>query len=99
MLVEPVGGDWKILLSTHLFEQTDASTFTLMSEVEANDATRVEYPFRVLPPPAFFVRRACLQSLLALRNGYSRIGRPPSRRMNIPSLPLFTMMIPLLKNG
>ena len=34
MLVEPVGGDWQILSSTHPFEQTDAWTFTLTPEVE-----------------------------------------------------------------
>ena len=47
MLVEPVGGDWQILSSTHPFEQTDAWTFTLTPEVEANDETRVEYRVRV----------------------------------------------------
>jgi len=47
MLVEPVGGDWQILSSTHPFEQTDAWTFTLTPEVEANEETRVEYRVRV----------------------------------------------------
>lgn len=47
MLVEPVGGDWQILSSTHPFEQTDARTFTLTPEVEANGETRVEYRVRV----------------------------------------------------
>jgi hypothetical protein len=47
MLVEPVGGDWQILSSTHPFEQTDAWTFTLTPEVEANDETRIEYRVRV----------------------------------------------------
>ena len=47
MLVEPVGGDWQILSSTHPFEQTDAWTFTLTPEVEANDEVRVEYRVRV----------------------------------------------------
>ena len=47
MLVEPVGGDWQILSSTHPFEQTDAWTFTLTPEVEANGETRVEYRVRV----------------------------------------------------
>ena len=47
MLVEPVGGDWQILSSTHPFEQVDAWTFTLTPEVEANGETRVEYRVRV----------------------------------------------------
>jgi hypothetical protein len=47
MLVEPVGGDWEILSSTHPFEQLDAWTFTLNPRVEANDETRVEYRVRV----------------------------------------------------
>ena len=47
MLVEPVGGDWQVLSSTHRFEKTDAWTFTLTPEVEANGETRVEYRVRV----------------------------------------------------
>ncbi len=47
MLVEPVGGDWQILSSTHPFEQIDAWTFILRPEVEANGETRVEYRVRV----------------------------------------------------
>ena len=47
MLVEPVGGDWQILSSTHPYEQTDAWTFTLMPAIEANGETRVEYRVRV----------------------------------------------------
>jgi len=47
MLVEPVGGDWQILSSTHAFEKTDAWTFTLTPEVEANGETCVEYRVRV----------------------------------------------------
>jgi len=47
MLVEPVGGDWQILSSSHPFEQTDAWTFTLTPEVEAGGETRVEYRVRV----------------------------------------------------
>ena len=46
-LVEPVGGDWQILSSTHPFEQADAWTFTLNPRVEANGETRVEYRVRV----------------------------------------------------
>ena len=43
MLVEPVGGDWQILSSTHPFEQTDAWTFTLTprSRGQQRDAGRV----------------------------------------------------------
>ena len=46
-LVEPVGGDWQILSSTHAYERVDASTFTLAPEVGARDATTVEYRVRV----------------------------------------------------
>jgi hypothetical protein len=47
MLVEPVGGDWQIVSSSHPFQQVDAWTFTLTPEVEANGETRVEYRVRV----------------------------------------------------
>lgn len=47
MLVEPAGGDWQILSSTHPFEQVDAWTFTLNPRVEADGETRVEYRVRV----------------------------------------------------
>jgi len=47
MLVEPVGGDWQILSSSHPYVQTDAWTFTLSPEVPANGETRVEYRVRV----------------------------------------------------
>jgi len=46
-LVEPVGGDWQILSSTHPYQQTDAWTFTMTPEVPANGQTRVEYRVRV----------------------------------------------------
>ena len=46
-LVEPVGGDWEILASSHPFEQVDAWTFTLSPRVEAEGETRVEYRVRV----------------------------------------------------
>jgi hypothetical protein len=46
-LVEPVGGDWQILSSTHPYQQTDAWTFTMTPEVPANGSTRVEYRVRV----------------------------------------------------
>lgn len=47
MLVEPVGGDWEILSSTHAWEKTDAWTFTMSPDVEADGETRVEYRVRV----------------------------------------------------
>lgn len=47
MLVEPVGGDWQILSSTHPFEQLDAWTFVLEPSVEARGETQVEYRVRV----------------------------------------------------
>jgi hypothetical protein len=46
-LVEPVGGDWQILSSTHAYQQTDAWTFTMTPAVPANGETRVEYRVRV----------------------------------------------------
>ncbi len=47
ILVEPVGGDWEIISSTHAFEKIDAWTFTMVPEVEADGETRVEYRVRV----------------------------------------------------
>jgi len=47
MIVEPVGGDWEIISSTHAWERTDAWTFTMQPEVEADGETRVEYRVRV----------------------------------------------------
>jgi hypothetical protein len=47
MLVEPAGGDWEIISSTHPFEQTDAWTFTLRPDIESHGETRVEYRVRV----------------------------------------------------
>jgi hypothetical protein len=46
-LVEPVGGDWEMISSTHDWERVDAFTFTLSPDVEARDETRVEYRVRV----------------------------------------------------
>ena len=45
-LVEPVGGDWEILSSTHSFEQVDAWTFTMSVDVESRGEARVEYRVR-----------------------------------------------------
>ncbi|MEJ2204751.1 MAG: DUF4139 domain-containing protein [Gemmatimonadota bacterium] len=47
LLVEPVGGDWQILSSSHPFAQVDAWTFTLEPEVPADGETTVEYRVRV----------------------------------------------------
>jgi hypothetical protein len=46
-LVEPVGGDWQILSTSHPYTRMDAWTFTLSPEVPANGATTVEYRVRV----------------------------------------------------
>jgi hypothetical protein len=46
-LVEPVGGDWQILSSSHPYQQLDAFTFTFEPEVASRGETRVEYRVRV----------------------------------------------------
>ncbi|MDA0328170.1 MAG: DUF4139 domain-containing protein [Gemmatimonadetes bacterium] len=45
-LIEPVGGDWEILSSSHAFEQRDAWTFSITPEIEARGEVRVEYRVR-----------------------------------------------------
>ena len=45
-LVEPVGGDWEILSSTHAHTQLDAWTFTFDPRVPARGETTVEYRIR-----------------------------------------------------
>ena len=47
MLVEPMGGDWEVLSSSHPWTQTDAWTFTMAPEIPANGEARVEYRVRV----------------------------------------------------
>ncbi|MDH3205700.1 MAG: DUF4139 domain-containing protein [Gemmatimonadota bacterium] len=47
MLVEPVGGDWQILSSSHEYSRTDAWTFTMSPTVPANGETTVRYRVRV----------------------------------------------------
>jgi hypothetical protein len=47
MLVEPVGGDWEMVSSSHDFTQVDAWTFTFEPEVPANGETTVTYRVRV----------------------------------------------------
>jgi hypothetical protein len=46
-LVEPVGGDWEMLSSTHAWAQVDAWTFTMSPRVESRGEARVEYRVRV----------------------------------------------------
>lgn len=46
LLVEPVGGDWEVLSSTHPYQQLDAWTFTMSPRVEERGETRVEYRVR-----------------------------------------------------
>lgn len=46
-LVEPVGGDWEILSSSHPYTRIDAWTFSMTPEVPAHGATTVEYRVRV----------------------------------------------------
>jgi hypothetical protein len=46
-LMEPVGGDWQILSSSHPYTRVDASTFSMTPRVPANGATTVEYRVRV----------------------------------------------------
>ena len=46
-LVEPVGGDWEILSSTHRATQLDAWTFTFDPRVAPRGETTVEYRVRV----------------------------------------------------
>ena len=47
MLVEPVGGDWEMISSSHEFAKRDAWTFTFEPEIEANGETTVSYRVRV----------------------------------------------------
>jgi hypothetical protein len=46
-LMEPVGGDWEILSSTHPYTKLDAWTFSFEPTVRAGGETRVEYRVRV----------------------------------------------------
>lgn len=46
-LLEPVGGDWDILMSTHAWMKRDAWTFSFEPTVPANGEVRVEYRVRV----------------------------------------------------
>jgi hypothetical protein len=46
-LYEPVGGDWRILSSTHRASRVDAHTFTFDVDVPSRGETTVEYTIRV----------------------------------------------------
>jgi hypothetical protein len=46
-LVEPVGGDWQVLSTSHPYTRVDAWTFRMTAEVPANGASTVEYRVRV----------------------------------------------------
>ena len=46
-LIEPVGGDWQILSSTHPYERIDAHTFRYRVAVAANGEIQVRYTVRV----------------------------------------------------
>ncbi len=46
-LYEPIGGDWRILSSSHRATKVDAHTFTFDVEVPARGETSVEYTVRV----------------------------------------------------
>ena len=46
-LMEPIGGDWEMISSSHAYTQIDAWTFSIEPEVGANGETRVEYRVRV----------------------------------------------------
>lgn len=46
-VIEPIGGDWDILSSTHKAEKLDAHTFKFQVEVPASGETTIEYQVRV----------------------------------------------------
>jgi len=46
-IVEPVGGDWEILSSSHAAHRIDANTFTFTVPVPARGEVKVEYRIRV----------------------------------------------------
>jgi len=45
--VEPVGGDWTIVSSSHPHDKKDAFTFTFTVQVPANGETKISYKVRV----------------------------------------------------
>ncbi len=46
-LIEPIGGDWQILSSTHAYERLDAHTFRYRLPIAANGEIEVRYTARV----------------------------------------------------
>lgn len=46
-VVEPVGGDWTVLSSSHEWERLDANTFRFQVDVPARDEVTIEYRVRV----------------------------------------------------
>jgi hypothetical protein len=46
-VIEPVGGDWEILQSSHTWTKVDAHTFTYRVGVAANGETKIRYRVRV----------------------------------------------------
>jgi hypothetical protein len=46
-VIEPVGGDWTILSTSHPYTRVDAHTFTYRVTVEANGETTIRYRVRV----------------------------------------------------
>ncbi len=46
-IFEPVGGDWKVLSSSHPYTKKDSRTFTFSIPVAANGKTKVTYKVRI----------------------------------------------------
>jgi len=46
-VIEPVGGDWEILSSTHTYRKLDAHTFAYTVDVAANGEVKIVYRVRV----------------------------------------------------
>jgi hypothetical protein len=46
-VVEPIGGDWKILSSTHAYNKLDANTFNFLVDIPARGEQKVHYRVRV----------------------------------------------------
>jgi hypothetical protein len=46
-VIEPVGGDWTILSTTHPYTKLDAHTFSYRINVESNGETTIRYRVRV----------------------------------------------------
>ena len=46
-MIEPVGGDWEILSSTHAYRKLDAHTFAYTVDVAADGEVKIVYRVRV----------------------------------------------------